>query len=356
MKAIKGMFCVLSAGLILFAQGCAPAQAIRTWTQKCPMAVSRDQFQAQAANGKIYALGGLGADSKSLSSVECYNPTENKWTVKKPMREARTEFQSQTVNGKIYAMGGWSSQKQTDQDKIGGLSSMESYDPTIDLWSPKAPMSVARSAFLTENVNGIIYAMGGVESANTMEAYHPETDTWSSKAQIPAKISAYDCRTAVLNGKIYAIGQTVQEYDPKTDVWTVRAPMLTARYKFQVLTVGGKLYALGGSDGSGHLLSSMEEYEPETDKWTAKASMSVPRMEFQAEAVGKKIYAVGGSDEKGVLSTVEKYDPDADKWTEEISMITPRHWFQTKTEDGKIYAIGGWNVGEALSSTEEYTP
>ncbi len=127
------------------------------------MAVLRDQFQIEAVGDKLYVLGGLGSDSKSLSSVECYDPVSNQWTARKPMLNARTEFQTRTVNGKIYAFGGWSSTKQTDQDKIGGLSSLEAYDPAADLWTEKASMSVPRSAFLTETVNGILYAMGGAE-------------------------------------------------------------------------------------------------------------------------------------------------------------------------------------------------
>ncbi len=52
----------------------------------------------------------------------------------------------------------------------------------------KAPMPTARQSFASTAVNGIIYAIGGLNSNGTLtvnEAYDPATNSWSTKASMP---------------------------------------------------------------------------------------------------------------------------------------------------------------------------
>ena len=53
--------------------------------------------------------------------------------------------------------------------------------------------------------------------------------------------------------------------------------MGTARCAHGVAVVGGKLYAMGGEDGTGTILSSMESFDPSTGQWSAVADMSTAR-------------------------------------------------------------------------------
>src|SRR5438552_17364129 len=57
-----------------------------------------------------------------------------------------------------------------------------------DCWTTKASMSTARWGLATEQVNGILYAIGGQNgtgSPATVEAYAPSTNMWTTKAAMP---------------------------------------------------------------------------------------------------------------------------------------------------------------------------
>ena len=94
-----------------------------------------------------------------------------------------------------------------------------------------------------------------------------------------------------LLGKMYALGghnglsifDSVEEYDTQTECWAETVPMLSKRCRlgvrrlhafqsqgtnkceYQVATLGGKIYACGGYDGSS-FLRSVECFDPVTSK------------------------------------------------------------------------------------------
>lgn len=59
------------------------------------------------ANGKLYAIGGLGEDGKPLASVEQYDPVSNQWSFKSPLPTARAYLSCLTVQNRIWAIGGY---------------------------------------------------------------------------------------------------------------------------------------------------------------------------------------------------------------------------------------------------------
>jgi N-acetylneuraminic acid mutarotase len=158
--------------------------------------------------------------------------------------------------------------------------------------------------------------------------------------------------------------------------WKGKTSMPTPRWNAGV-TIGtkGKIYVLGGTDGSSSTitLATVEEYDPSTDTWTERADM--PAAYQGVSAVGAdngKIYAFGGSywySEFGLpgewwySADVEEYDPMTDTWSKKANMPHPRAYAAAaKGNNGKIYIFGGINNSYmscpyyCQNDVEEYDP
>jgi len=179
-------------------------------------------------------------------------------------------------------------------------------------------------------------------------AYAAE-DSWVSKEPMPAARSGFG--VAVVDGKIYAIGGTngthrlnVNEmYDPVTNTWHTKASMLTPRLRFGIAVVENKIYVIGGSRGDSTYTNVNEVYDPETNTWETKTSMPTTRHAMDANVVDGKIYIIGGN------SLVnEVYDPTTDSWTTKTPIPTGVGYYASAVVDNKIYVIGG-AVGVTLN-------
>ena len=143
--------------------------------------------------------------------------------------------------------------------------------------SKKTDMPFPRLFFWVSAAGELVYVIGGMlaEPIARVDTYAPATDTWAQKADMPAARAG--TVTAVVNGKIYAIGgwnnqapalSTVEEHDPATNVWTQKADMPTARVFFATAVVDGKIYAIDGiATNFGPVLPVVEVYDPVADKW-----------------------------------------------------------------------------------------
>src|SRR5262245_11518481 len=87
------------------AAGAAPAAVIGTWSTNPSMPTPRYGPAAAAANGKVYAFGGVfRINSTSIDSTavaEEFDPATNAWATKAPMPTARSFLAAATFNGKI---------------------------------------------------------------------------------------------------------------------------------------------------------------------------------------------------------------------------------------------------------------
>ena len=298
---------------------------------------------------------------------------------KTDMPTARTSFSTAVVNGKIYAIGGGPYEAVV-------LGTVEMYDPVTETWTQKTDMPTARYGLSTAVVNGKIYAIGGrhfnygdtPEEMSTVEMYDPVTDTWTRKTDMPT--ARHGLSTAVVDGKIYAIGgtqgipnrqmtmlKTVEAYDPVTDVWMEKASLLSPRAQLATSVVNGKIYAIGGWR-IGHpllkrrqfgfaTLPAVEVYDPVTDTWAKKPNMSIPRAGLSTSVVNGRIYAIGGYlVDNALLPTVEAYDPMSDTWDRTADIQIPRSAHTSNAVNGQIYIIGGGSSHQTQALFGDWTP
>src|SRR5882724_2818063 len=147
-------------------------------------------------------------------------------------------------------------------------------------------------------------------------------------------------------------------YDPADNggmgSWTLKQHMPTPRYNLQVAAVNGKIYAIGGSGGSGEDCQNancrtVEEYDPQHNTWTTRAPMPTTHGPSGAArgVVNGIIYVAGGSADNRQLSTVEAYDPVTNTWSTIPPMPTARDAPGGAALNGIFYAIGGILSGGA---------
>jgi hypothetical protein len=121
---------------------------------------------------------------------------------------------------------------------------MWEYDPTADVWTPRAVAPASACCLgLTAGRDGRLYAVG-----STAAAYDPRGDAWTLGATRPSDDGCCEGAAAPGDGRVYAVGATTTHvYDPAADRWTVLPGPADARHAFGVGAAGGALYAVGGT-------------------------------------------------------------------------------------------------------------
>lgn len=249
---------------------------------------------------------------------------QGKWVKLAPFPEPGEELLGASAGGKMYVFcglaPGWIPE---------GL--VYEYDPASDKWTKKKPMALKSHHVAFTEMNGKIYAFGGfVPPTSGPPAWVPIDNAW--------------------------------EYDPAADSWKALAPMPTKRGSPVAVTVGNKIYVIGGATtppnqpdvtavhpARPHLvLGTVEEYDPATNTWRTRSSMPTPRNHAVGAAVNGKVYVIGGRVGAAFIGvaanvdTVEEYDPAADKWGAiRARMPTPRSALAGGVLNGRIYVTGG---------------
>lgn len=181
-------------------------------------------------------------------------------------------------------------------------------------------------------------------------------DSWTTMEPMPTARSGLG--VAVVDGKIYAIGgyngsylNVNEMYDPETDTWTTKQPLLTARAWFAIAAYGGRIYAIGGEMGASTPVYSgytglNEVYDPTTDTWETLEPMPTARSSLCANVVDEKIYLIEGTKHSNVWpfsqvpSVTEVYDPATDSWSTRTPIPGTTFGYASAVVDNKIYVFG----------------
>ncbi|XP_066280357.1 kelch-like protein 24 [Branchiostoma lanceolatum] len=92
-------------------------------------------------------------------------------------------------------------------------------------------------------------------------------------------------------------------------------------------------------------------YQPELNSWSQLAHMSIERIGHRLTVLQGKVYAIGGRNGTLPLTSVEVYDRRQNKWTEGEPLQQPRHSHAVAVLDGSIYVIGGYDSEDKRTST-----
>lgn len=307
------------------------------------------------------ALAGCGADLTATPTASPFAsptptptaPSGPSWTALAPMPRARQEIGVTELDGWVYAIGGL--------DATGRVvDTVEVYDPVANEWHTVAPLPERLHHVAAASAAGRVFALGGLESpdfnpVSAVFAYDPETDMWEARAPLPNPRGA--AAAAVIDGLIYLAGglrdgpvDDFTVYDPDLDTWEELTPMPTSRDHLGAAAIGGFFYAVGGrSGGIFSVLSTVEQYDPGTGQWnTNVAPLPTGRGGLAVAVLAGRIFAAGGEGNPGrpdfVFPHVEAYDPLLDSWGRLPDLPTPRHGMGAAAVGDAVIVPGGATV------------
>lgn len=268
---------------------------------------------------------------------------QGKWTKLAPFPEPAEELLGVAAGGKLYAFCGLAPGWKP-------IGMVYEYDPATEKWAKKKPMPLASHHVAFTEYRGKVYAFGGfVLPQSGPPAWVPIDNAW--------------------------------EYDPAADAWKALAPMPIKRGSPVAVTVGDKIYVIGGATTppgtnvpavhprSPHIsLGTVLEYDPAANTWRERRPMPTPRNHATAGVVNGKIYVIGGrvgaafiTSGSSNIDVVEEYDPATDTWgAPRAKMPTARSAMASGVWGGRIYVSGGEGQNAqmmfTLRSLEAYDP
>lgn len=184
---------------------------LNRWGALAKMNVARRDFACAEVNGVIYVAGGFGSHGNSLSSVEAYDPQQNKWTLIESLRRPRWGCFACGLNSKLYIMGGRSS------FTIGNSRFVDVFDPDRHAWDEikKGCVMVTSHAVLDKRLFCIEW-----KNQRSLAIFDPSDNSWQEiSVPLTGSSSTRFC-LGVLNKKLLLFSQEEEPgyqtlmYDP----------------------------------------------------------------------------------------------------------------------------------------------
>jgi hypothetical protein len=144
---------------------------------------------------------------------------------------------------------------------------------------------------------------------------------------------------------------------PTTEIWTGEGTsepgpdMPAALAEHCQVQLGNSIYVMGGIGLSGR---SSSVFVLEGLMWREVSPLRIPSGAHACIAYGGKIYAIGGWDGSARLSTVEIYDPLSDIWQQGPELPVTLSDAQLINYQDNIYVVGG-KVTFAQPNTQVFT-
>jgi len=213
------------------------------------------------------------------------------------------------------------------------------------------PMKTERTYFGGEVLHSRLYLFGGqnleYKALCETECFDCLRGVWMPGAEL--NVPRRNCAAAQLDGRIYALGgfdgtqilSHVEAYDPRMKNWMPLEPMTVPRSACAASSFGGKIWCVGGTSGS--RMRTVESYDPRKNAWRAEPSdMIEVRSAGQSVNCLDRLYALGGTDQnQSVHSSLECFNQESKSWIFKKSMQLPRMEFGACVLSDSIMVAGG---------------
>ena len=302
-----------------------------------------------------------------------------------PAPTQKLEPSSAVVAGRLYVFGGFIRTARRGEYPVE--TRVDVYDPRRDTWSPAADMprkiTHANAVAVPDAAGAVaVWMVGGFEGDDPGRAvasalvYDVAADRWRDGPSLP--IATAGGTLALVGRALHYVGGFAADRDTavaahwRLDVdapdggWQPRAPLPIARGHLASAVLGGKLYAIGGQirhDTAPIDLDAVHAYDPEADRWSAVARLPTPRSHFEGATFvdGGRIVVVGGRNDtqayilkRAGLADVIAYDPARDAWTELPGLPTGIESAAAGMIDGRLVVTAGALSGDIVPQPDTF--
>lgn len=236
----------------------------------------------------------------------------------------------------------------------GGSQKVEIYDGITDKWTVEN-FSTHSAGDLKSAVSGAwaIFGQGVHMLRGKTFAYSDNTKTWTT-TDFPSTRSSY--AIGILGNKAYFAGgrtvagepsKEVNTYNFVTGEWTTAELLSQARNNIRTVTVGQKIFFIGGAINISlsQLSSVIDVYDATTDTWST-LTLSQARQESSIAVVGNKIIIAGGQPRNNLSASlmskkVDIIDVATNTITTVTDLSTPNYQMTNVVIGDKIIFAGG---------------
>jgi hypothetical protein len=329
--------------------------ATGAWVATGRLAEGRFQHTATLLpDGSVLVVGGYG-DAGSLASAERYDPRSGAWSPAAGLALARGGHTATLMgDGTVLVAGG-----SGLYGPNGALPSSERYDPGQNAWKATGRMGTARtSQTATRLPDGKVLVAGGNGVSGTLasaECYDPARGVWLPAASLGTPRTGHTAtlladRTVLVAGG-YDVGARAERYDPDKPAWVPMPGLGTARAGHTATPLPDGTVLVAGGAGA-----SAERYHPATRAWSATGPLGVARSAHSATLLLDGTVLVAGGRGVAPMAAAELYHPALGLWLPTASMAVPRYGHTaTRLPDGTVLVAGGYADGPTAQA-ELYQP
>ena len=295
--------CFLAVLVLLVGTG-ARAQG---WQELAPMPTARYGAAITVLDDFVFIMGGRSASGQVLDTGHYYEVSTNSWTPIAQLRRPRVNAAAAPFFGRILLIGGRDDEGEVRND-------VDDYDPQLDDWEGFFDdLNYEREGPAAFTIDNEVYVFGGSDAAGTFRGdceyfslsgeWEPYTP-WSLSEPRAAFGAVPDLTGVTVFGGFSQFGPLAdaERYEPGVG-GTPIAPLPEARGALASAGDGTRVFAIGGRNAAGQVVSRVDVYVPSQNQWVTTTPLPQPREGAVAAVVGEWLYVFGGRDAAGNVLT-----------------------------------------------------
>jgi N-acetylneuraminic acid mutarotase len=212
------------------------------------------------------------------------------------------------------------------------------------------PMAIQEAA--AASTGAALYVVGGYDtqrnSRSTVFVY--DGTAWANGPALPIPLNHPGA--AAIGGDVYVAGgftpagatNRAFELAAGSHAWRELPPLRRARGALALVAFDGKLYAIGGRDGSVQI-ATPEIYDPAVGTWSDLTAMPAPRNHVAGYIDGARVCVAGGRTPAS-SAAVDCYDPQRAAWQRPVTLPTATSGAAAVLMNGVTLVAGGEPAGE----------